>query len=290
MRGVRFVTREIGSLAKPSWRVKAFAGRPLEESDFAAAEEWGRRLEVKGHEALVEGLRGESLNLPDIDDWAAIYAIRLLERVGLDVVYDGEQKRTEMYDHVAAFARGFEPRGTVRSFDNKYYAKAAVTEAPSVPGPQDVEEFEFVRAHTDHTLLTRINHLRHELNSRYFQLRSETSALPVLVSADAIDSRESELNRCLREMADIDPEYVALQTASVVDARELQAALSPRMTLVEYFVAADEVLAFVVTDMTCKVYRHLCPISRVDYLTERFYGAWINRTGHGQDAYFAKTP
>lgn len=149
MSGVRFVTREIGSLAKPSWRVKAFAGRPLEESDFAAAEEWGRRLEVKGHEALVEGLRGESLNLPDIDDWAAIYAIRLLERVGLDVVYDGEQKRTEMYDHVAAFARGFEPRGTVRSFDNKYYAKAAVVEAPSVPGPQDVEEFEFVRAHTD---------------------------------------------------------------------------------------------------------------------------------------------
>ena len=149
MSGVRFVTREIGSLAKPSWRVKAFAGRPLEESDFVAAEEWGRRLEVKGHEALVERLRGGSLNLPEIDDWAAIYAIRLLERVGLDVVYDGEQKRTEMYDHVAAFARGFEPRGTVRSFDNKYYAKAAVVEAPSVPGPQDVEEFEFVRAHTD---------------------------------------------------------------------------------------------------------------------------------------------
>ena len=54
-----------------------------------------------------------------------------------------------MYDHVAAFAQGFEPRGIVRSFDNKYYAKAAVVEAPSVGGPQDVEEFEFVRAHTD---------------------------------------------------------------------------------------------------------------------------------------------
>ena len=80
MSGLRFVTREIGSLAKPSWRVKAFADRPLEESDFVAAEEWGRRLEVKGHEALVERLRGGSLNLPEIDDWAAIYAIRLLER------------------------------------------------------------------------------------------------------------------------------------------------------------------------------------------------------------------
>jgi 5-methyltetrahydropteroyltriglutamate--homocysteine methyltransferase len=146
---VHFATREIGSLAKPPWRVKAFAGRPLDEDDFAAAGEWGRRLEVDGHETLVEGLRAGSLGLPEIDDWAAVYAIRLLERVGLEVVYDGEQKRTEMYDHVAAFARGFEPRGTVRSFDNKYYAKAAVVEAPSVPGPQDVEEFEFVRAHTD---------------------------------------------------------------------------------------------------------------------------------------------
>src|SRR4030095_2035466 len=86
--------------------------------------------------------------LTEIDDWAAIYAIRLLEQVGLDVVYDGEQRRTEMYDHVAAFARGFEPRGTVRSFDNKYYAKAAVVEPPSVEGPQDVEEDEFVRART----------------------------------------------------------------------------------------------------------------------------------------------
>jgi 5-methyltetrahydropteroyltriglutamate--homocysteine methyltransferase len=146
---VRLLTREIGSLAKPSWRVKTFAGRPLEEVDIAEAERWGSRLGVEAHDELVEGLRAGSLSPGQIDDWAAIYAIRLLERVGLDVVYDGEQKRTEMYDHVAAFAHGFEPRGTVRSFDNKYYAKAAVVEAPSVDGPQDVEEFEFVRAHTE---------------------------------------------------------------------------------------------------------------------------------------------
>jgi 5-methyltetrahydropteroyltriglutamate--homocysteine methyltransferase len=152
MGDVRFLTREIGSLGKPSWRVKTFAGRPLEEGDIAEAERWGSRLEVDGHEQLLELLRsgqfGEA-ELTEIDDWAAIYAIRLLEQVGLDVVYDGEQRRTEMYDHVAAFAHGFEPRGTVRSFDNKYYSKAAVVEAPSVDGPQDVEEFDFVRSHTD---------------------------------------------------------------------------------------------------------------------------------------------
>jgi 5-methyltetrahydropteroyltriglutamate--homocysteine methyltransferase len=146
---VRFLTREIGSLAKPPWRVKSFADRPLDEADFAEAERWGRRLEVDGHDELVEGLRAGGLTLSQIDDWAATYAIRLLEKAGLDVVYDGEQRRTEMYDHVAAHARGFEPRGTVRSFDNKYYAKAAVVEPPSVAGPQDIEEFRFIRGRTD---------------------------------------------------------------------------------------------------------------------------------------------
>jgi 5-methyltetrahydropteroyltriglutamate--homocysteine methyltransferase len=149
MSEVRFLTREIGSLAKPPWRVKTFAGRPLEEGDIAEAERWGRRLGVDGHDELVEGLRSGSLTRSQIDDWAGVYGIRLLEKTGLDVVYDGEQRRTEMYDHVAAHARGFEPRGTVRSFDNKYYAKAAVVEPPSVDEPQDVEEFRFVEAHTD---------------------------------------------------------------------------------------------------------------------------------------------
>jgi 5-methyltetrahydropteroyltriglutamate--homocysteine methyltransferase len=152
MSEARFLTREIGSLGKPSWRVKAFAGRPLDEQDVTEAERWGTKLQVEEHEQLVEKLRSRQVgkaDLPEIDDWAALYAMRLLEKVGLDIVYDGEQRRTEMYDHVAAFARGFEPRGTVRSFDNKYYAKAAVVEPPSVEGPQDVDEFEFVRARTD---------------------------------------------------------------------------------------------------------------------------------------------
>jgi 5-methyltetrahydropteroyltriglutamate--homocysteine methyltransferase len=105
MSGVRFLTREIGSLAKPSWRVKTFSGRPLEGGDLEEAERWGQRLEVDGHEQLSEllrsGRRGEA-ELSEIDDWACRYALRLLEKAGLDVVYDGEQRRTEMYDHVAA--------------------------------------------------------------------------------------------------------------------------------------------------------------------------------------------
>jgi 5-methyltetrahydropteroyltriglutamate--homocysteine methyltransferase len=153
MTEMRFVTREIGSLAKPGWRVKSLAGRRVEEGDVEEARKWGERLGVERVEELTEMLRkGEGFTdkeKREIDDFAALYGIRLLERAGLDVIYDGEQRRSEMYDHVVRHAKGFETRGTVRSFDNKYYTKAAVVEKPLVERAYDLEEFEFVRSHTD---------------------------------------------------------------------------------------------------------------------------------------------
>jgi hypothetical protein len=53
--------REIGSLGKPSWRVKAFAGRPLEQSDVERGRRVGTQARVEGHEELVERLRGQAL-------------------------------------------------------------------------------------------------------------------------------------------------------------------------------------------------------------------------------------
>ena len=46
MTEIRFVTREIGSLAKPGWRVKAIAGRPVEGKDVEEALKWGWRLGI----------------------------------------------------------------------------------------------------------------------------------------------------------------------------------------------------------------------------------------------------
>src|SRR5919197_1429233 len=152
MTDVKFETREIGSLAKPPWRVKAFAGRPIEDGDVAEAERWAQKLGLDGTEELVETLRRNEIGKDDlrlIDDWSARYGLALLERAGLDVVYDGEQRRTEMYDHVIRHARGFEQRGTIRSFDNKYYSKAAVVEEPSIDRPYDVDEYRFLAARTD---------------------------------------------------------------------------------------------------------------------------------------------
>src|ERR687894_1820413 len=157
MTEIRFVTREIGSLAKPGWRVKAIAGRPVEEKDVEEAREWGWRLGIdfgELAEILRKGVGFTSEEQVKIQDFAALYGIRILEHAGLDVVYDGEQRRSEMYDHVVRHAKGFEARGTVRSFDNKYYTKAAVVEKPLVERAYDFEEFEFVRSHTDRPVKT----------------------------------------------------------------------------------------------------------------------------------------
>lgn len=148
------LTHEIGSLAKPSWRVKGYAGLPLDEADLEDARCWGERLAVPDYPALLELLGRSPLtkeHRAELQHWSSLYAVRLLESAGLDVVYDGEQQRSEMYDWAVSHAYGFEPRGSVRAFDNKYYSKAAVTGRVSLRAPFHDAEFSYLRsiAHAD---------------------------------------------------------------------------------------------------------------------------------------------
>ena len=142
------LTHELGSLAKPNWRVKAISGRPLDDADLEDARSWGRRLDVPGHEELVELLGRAPLSpeqKAEVKRWSSRYGVRFLETVGLDVVYDGEQQRSEMYAWAIAHAGGFEWRGSVRAFDNKYYSKAAVTGPISLREPYHNDEFALLR-------------------------------------------------------------------------------------------------------------------------------------------------
>jgi 5-methyltetrahydropteroyltriglutamate--homocysteine methyltransferase len=143
------LTHELGSLAKPNWRVKGIAGRPIEHEDLDDARAWGEKLGVDGHEELL-GLLGkgsiEADDKAEIKRWSSRYGVRFLEKVGLDVVYDGEQQRSEMYAWAIAHANGFEWRGSVRAFDNKYYSKAAVTGPISLRVPYHNDEFELMKS------------------------------------------------------------------------------------------------------------------------------------------------
>jgi 5-methyltetrahydropteroyltriglutamate--homocysteine methyltransferase len=142
------LTHELGSLAKPNWRVKAIAGRSIEADDLEEARAWGERLDVDGYQEVIDLLRRGPLDAEgkaEVKRWSSRYGVRFLEKVGLDVVYDGEQQRSEMYAWAIAHAEGFEWRGSVRAFDNKYYSKAAVTGPISLRLPYHNEEFELVR-------------------------------------------------------------------------------------------------------------------------------------------------
>ena len=143
------LTHEVGSLAKPNWRVKAYAGRPLSDDDIADAQSWGDRLGVPDWPALIELLERAPLRRADravVQEWSSRYALRFFESAGLDVVYDGEQQRSEMYAAAVTRANGFEWRGHVRSFDNRYYRKAAVTGPLSLREPWHDDEFGFLHS------------------------------------------------------------------------------------------------------------------------------------------------
>jgi 5-methyltetrahydropteroyltriglutamate--homocysteine methyltransferase len=141
------LTHEVGSLDKPGWRVKAYAGKPLDDKDLEEARAWGERLQVPEYERLLDLLRHAPFSKEqktELQRWSSLYAVRLEESAGLDVVYDGEQQRTEMYDWAVSHANGFDRRGSVRAFDNKYYSKAAVVGPISLGSPFHNAEFSYL--------------------------------------------------------------------------------------------------------------------------------------------------
>lgn len=151
---IHLLTHEIGSLAKPEWRVKVALGKKITDEDIKDAVSWGKRFDID-YDPLILLLQKKNPGTRDrneIKKWASIYAIRMQEKAGLDIVYDGEQQRSEMYQYAVNRCYGFVFRGLVRSFDNKYYQKAACVGKPKLKKPWHLEELAFLKKHTDRVI------------------------------------------------------------------------------------------------------------------------------------------
>ncbi len=150
-----FVVHEIGSLSKPEWRVKAKRGDRVTDADVTAAREWADRLDIEQEAADLFELfdrKRESFTDEEIEfitSQASLFAIRLQEDAGIDWVYDGEQHRSEMYRYPVTHSEGFEFRGYCRSFDNKYWNKAAVVDEPRADEPYHTDEFATIDGHAN---------------------------------------------------------------------------------------------------------------------------------------------
>ncbi len=121
----------------------------------------------------------------------------------------------------------------------------------------------------DQSLLKRIGQLHEELNSFYVRSEPGPNQATAKVNVEALETKKSELARSLRELSKQDPEYVSLRKVSIVSVEDMQRVMPNDCTLVEYFIARDEVLVFLITKERAVVRRHLCTLSRVQHLQER---------------------
>jgi len=139
-------TQEIGSLPKAPWLLSYLRGRNLEQSDFDHLEKWSDISSFEGKHETLEILNHTKTSAKELRlrQLASLFGLRFLESTGLDIVYDGEANRIEMYEHAIKNTNGFQFYGRVRSFDNRYYRKAACVQRVGFRFAYHSDEFEYV--------------------------------------------------------------------------------------------------------------------------------------------------
>jgi 5-methyltetrahydropteroyltriglutamate--homocysteine methyltransferase len=117
-----FPTTSVGSFPKPDYLVRARA-------DFA-----------KGKIAADQ--------LRDLERKATAFWIETQEKLGVDVLVDGEMYRGDMVAYFAERLPGFTEGGLVRAYGNRYYHKPIMTSEVSWPGPVTLDWWQFAQSLT----------------------------------------------------------------------------------------------------------------------------------------------
>ncbi len=285
-----FPCQEIGSLSKPPWLVLAPRRGQASEEEMEDAAFWGERLGVERYEDLVRILREDGLRRrrAELRDWACLYGLRLLEGVGLDYVYDGEQRRIEMYEYPIRRMEGFRFLGHVRSFDNKYYRKAACVEAVGFQEAYHVDEFAYVQEHARRAVKVPITGpytlADWSFNEHYQRRRHEIPRLHERKRAAkrdlVLDIAEKVIRPNLRALQDAGAEVIQFdEPAATTHPEEVEA-------FVEGFNAATEGIRAKLSVHICySDYRPLYPHVLEMKRCRRFDWEFANRDNKAGDGY-----
>jgi 5-methyltetrahydropteroyltriglutamate--homocysteine methyltransferase len=149
MKGKLFPVQEIGSLPKAPWLLDYLRSKDVGPSDLDHLTKWAK---VSGfeNESETRAILAEPKNAAKqarLRELASVFSVRYLESAGLDYVYDGEENRIEMYEHPVKNSGGFEFYGHVRSFDNRYYRKAACVSKVAFRQAYHLDEFLLIKQH-----------------------------------------------------------------------------------------------------------------------------------------------
>ena len=117
-----FPITSVGSFPKPDYLVRARA-------DFAKGKITAQQLR-------------------DLEHKATAFWIETQEKLGVDVLVDGEMYRGDMVAYFAERLPGFQEGGLVRAYGNRYYHKPIITGEVSWPGPVTVDSWQFAQSLT----------------------------------------------------------------------------------------------------------------------------------------------
>jgi CHAT domain-containing protein len=126
-----------------------------------------------------------------------------------------------------------------------------------------------VQPHGDRSLLDQINRLHAELNAYARREESEPGKGGGLYSATEVEHKKNELAESLKQLCKEDRELASLHNVSIVSPDEIQRILPQDCSMVEYFVAGNEILAFVISGKDGAIRRHLSTLSKVRELNEQ---------------------
>jgi 5-methyltetrahydropteroyltriglutamate--homocysteine methyltransferase len=133
-----FPTSLVGSYAQPDWLIdrERLAGRFPPR--VRARELW----------------RPAAEHLGQAQDDATVLAIRAQEQAGLDIVTDGEIRRESYSNHFATALEGVDVEHPGEALDRSGHPNPVPRVVGPVrrPGPVEVGDLEFLRAHTDHVV------------------------------------------------------------------------------------------------------------------------------------------
>jgi len=251
-----FPTQEIGSLPKAPWLLSYLRDKKIDQSQLDDLAKWSK---ISGFESEseVRSILSATRNAKDqarLRELASIYGIRYLESAGLDFVYDGEQNRIEMYEHPVRNSDGFEFYGNVRSFDNRYYRKAACVDKVRFREAYHLKEFRLVKQNAKRSVKVPITGpytIAEWSFNEYYQRRR---------SIDTTDLQKLKSESKRDFVIDVAKEILAPNLKSLVDggAQWIQVdepALTTKPEEVPFFVDAFNVCT---QGLGCKLSLHVC--------------------------------
>ena len=209
-----FPTQEIGSLQKSAWRVKGLKGTATDK-DIEDLRQWYGKIGLQsGTENAINAIKGIKIEKnartkfgtnyvgnekleelgQKLKEESQIFGLKFLESAGLDIIYDGEQTRVEMYEDPISDMEGFEFKGIVRAFDVMKYRKATCVSEPKFKLPYHLAEFLFLKDKTKHELKIPITGAytlaEWSYNEHYGKQRLENASLFDLFGSEKLDRGE----------------------------------------------------------------------------------------------------